>query len=118
MKNDAQIRIHDMLMAWGRNRAISDPPNDFPNQTAFARLIRNPGSANLSIAPLDEDEVQRIDREISSLRVKKERHWQVICLAYIEQLTDKRVGRRLRMSRSAARAIRQQAEHYLEAKLE
>ena len=110
--------IQDKLIAWGRGKAISDPPNGYPEQTPFARLIRNPGQANVGILPLDSEDQARIDAAVSAMKLTKPDHYEIICYAYIAQMRDDAIRHKVRRSKSWVRDIRRNAEHYLEGRLE
>ena len=96
---------------------MDDPPNGYPHEAPFARFIRNPGTANVSVQPLSDEEHQRIDLAVSDLKLKKPDHYQVIWLAYIKRLPDKRIGYVLKTSRSSVRNLRENAENWLDGKL-
>lgn len=109
--------IQELLIAWGRGRAIDDAPNGYPRQSAFARMA---GMGNVEQARLPDEEQLRVDGAVSDMKEKKPDHYAVICNAYIRGLPDSVSALRLRpkRSRSWVRNIRENAEHYLEAKLE
>lgn len=111
------MSIQLTLMAWSRGKAIDDAPNGI-RPPAWTKSIRNPGTANLSIPPLPDDEMMRVDYAISAMKHRKPKHHSVIVLYYLEHKGDKEVARRIRGSRTMARELRIAAEHYLEAKLD
>ena len=109
------MTIQDLLIAWGKGRSIHDAPNGYPSQTPTARLQ---AKCDIGIAPLPDDEQQRVDAAVSAMSLTKPTHYRVICFAYIDHKTDSIIGKKLRMSRSSAREASVAAEFYLEAKLD
>ena len=109
------MTIQDLLIAWGRSRSVNFPPNDFPPQSPFARLIARGG---IGLPPLPDEEVERIDRAVSSLKIKSQTKHDIIKLSYIFKLTDREIAREMNGSRSWVRTLRENAEHYLDGRLE
>jgi hypothetical protein len=105
------------LIAWGRGKAMNNAENGYPHQTPFSRLA---GAGDIGTAPLSDDDHIRIDAAVSSLKVRKPTHYKAIKYAYVKSLKDHQIGKRMkpRCSRSQARDIRMQAEHWLEGRLE
>ena len=113
------MHIQDLLIAWGSGKAINNPPNGYPSQTAFARFIAR---GNLSVAPLDPDTQLHVDHEVSNTKNTKPDHFKVINCAYVHRMGDGVIAREMRFdgarrSRSWVRLTRKAAEAYLEAKL-
>lgn len=119
--------IQDKLRAWGRRRAIDDPPNGYtiPN---WVEQIQNPGDQadRVSVIQITDDEHERVDRAIGDLKICKREHYQVIEYSYRFNLPDSKIAQRARWitdkgeerrSRSWVRAIRENAEHWLEGKI-
>ena len=115
----SDMHITYILRQWGKSKSIGWAPNGYPPMVPFANQIRNPGAANVSMPHLPDDLHLRVDREISDLlRKRKDDHYFVICLAYMEGKKDGQIAKELNRSRSWARTTRIAAEHYLEARLE
>ena len=114
------MSIQDLLIAWGRGRAMNDPPNGLPNQTTFARFI---SLGSISVPPLDPDYQGRIDAVVSRMKHSKPQHHKIIFCAYVNNLRDGAISKEMRFdgqrySRSWVRQTRKAAESYLEAKLD
>ena len=109
------MHIQDLLLAWGRGKAMNNATNGYPAQTPFSRLA---GAGDIGTAPLPDDEHIRIYAAVSSLKVRKGEHYKVIKCAYVKSMKDHQIARRLKCSRSHARDTRLQAEHWLEGRLD
>jgi hypothetical protein len=109
------MQIQDLLIAWGRGKAMNNAENGYPCQTPFSRLA---GAGDIGTAPLSDDDHIRIDAAVSGLKVRKIDHYKVIKCAYVKSMKDHQIAKRLKCSRSHARDTRLQAEHWLEGKLE
>lgn len=109
------MHIQDLLVSWGRGKAMNNAENGYPHQTPFSRLA---GAGDIGTAPLPDDDHIRIDAAVSSLKARKLDHYKVIKCAYIKNMKDHDIARRLRCSRSTARDTRLQAECWLEGRLE
>ena len=113
--------IQDLLTAWGKGRAISDPPNGYPSQAPFARLIAR---GNVGLPKLPDEAHGRVDGAVSDLRLKKPLHHAIIVKSYIGRLTDAQIARQISKaekrptSRSTVRGIRIAAEHWIEGRLD
>lgn len=112
------VNIQDKLILWGRGRAMDAPENGYPHQTTFARFIRSSGQATVKLPPLAEDEFARVDVEVSKMNLKKPDHYKAICLYYIDRMGDAKIARSMKTTRHFIKNLRENAEHYLEAKLE
>ena len=108
------MTIQDLLIAWGRNRALSDPPNGYP--TSILGRMMSKGTVSLPTLP-DED-VERVDAAVSQLRLKHTIKHEIIKLHYIHHRTDREIAKQMGGSRSWIRSLRENAEHYLEGKLD
>ena len=109
------MHIQDLLIAWGRGKAMNNAENGYPHQTPFSRLA---GAGTIGVAPLPDDEQIRIDAVVSSMKNTKPDHHKVIFCAYVLGMKDVRIAKKLKGSRSHAREIRLSAEAYLEGRLE
>lgn len=114
------MHIVDILVRWGRSQALSRANTGFPRQTPFARLAheRWAGLRGNQVECLDDDTHVLVDRAVSQIKVRDHDAWRSLCLCYIERKPDAVIGRRLKVSRQQATAIRQRAEHKLESMLE
>lgn len=110
------MTIQDLLIAWGKGRHLSEPPNGI-RPPGWTQQIRNPGTATVSIPPLDEENHAIVDAAVSALHRLKPDHHYVICLSYIQGLRDGQIARRIHVSKSTARNIREQAEHWVEGRV-
>jgi hypothetical protein len=110
--------IQEKLLAWGKGLAMQTAPNGYPPRSPYVADMRTSGRAMVRIAPLPDDEQQRIDGIVSGMKQTRPERYEVICLAYITRLRDHQIAQRIRASRHAAKEIRIAAEAYLEAKLE
>lgn len=114
------MAIQDTLIAWAKGKALNEAQNGYPRQSAFARYMLNPGDtadkAN-AVDPLGIDDHIRVDAAVSELRLSKPVHFQVICLAYLCRKRDVSIARILRTSRSSARALRENAEYWIDGRL-
>ena len=120
--------IQDVLMSWGRSRLITDAPNAH-KPPGWVNKIQSPGDqADRLAAPiLPEDEHVRVDAAVSELRNRKPDHYDVIVYSYQHGLPDQRIaekctwlstgGKLERRSRSWVRAIRENAEHWIEGRI-
>lgn len=111
------MAIQDVLQAWARGRAIDDAPNGV-KPPGWVQLIRNPGQAHHRAPILPDEEMIRIDREVSMLAIRKPNHHKAIVYAYLHHKRDGEIAKLMHGSRSWVRELRVAAEHYLEAKLE
>lgn len=109
------MNIQTLLAAWGKGKSIDSAPNDYPSQTPFARLI---AEGDIGMAPMSPDEHDRVDRIVSAMKHRKPAHHTIIFLAYVKNHKDAKIARLIKSSSSSVRSMRQNAEHYLEAKLE
>lgn len=116
--------IKILLQAWGRGRALNQAPNGYPPQSAFAKEMRQPGDgfAHNRLRLPDED-IKVIDAVISRLKIRKPDQHKVIVCAYARGMLDHQISKSqsfdgVTVSRSWVRAVRENAEHWLEAKLE
>jgi ribosomal protein S14 len=106
--------IQDMLIAWGKGAALWDAPNGYPSRSA---LVTMAGKGDIGVAGQSIGDHIRVDAEVSALRVKKPKHYIIVERCYRRGLSDTKIARRLKMSRSAVREMRIAAEYYLEARL-
>jgi len=114
------MSVQDTLIAWGRGKAMDKPENGFPSQAPFARFIVNPGDgADIAreIPPLDLDEHCKVDAVVSEMSRKKPHHFEIICLAYIGRKRDMTIAGALHYSRSTVRAMRENAEFWIDGRL-
>jgi len=111
------MAIQDVLQAWARGRAIDDAPNGV-KPPGWVQLIRNPGQAHHRAPILPDEEMIRIDREVSMLAIRKPNHHKAIVYCYLHHKRDGGIAKLMNGSRSWVRELRVAAEHYLEAKLE
>ena len=111
------MAIQDVLQAWARGRAMDDAPNGV-KPPGWVQLIRNPGQAHHRAPILPDEEIIRIDREVSLLAIRKPNHHKAIVYAYLYHKRDGEIAKLMHGSRSWVRELRVAAEHYLEAKLE
>jgi len=111
------MAIQDILQAWARGRAMDDAPNGV-KPPAWVQLIRNPGQAHHRAPILPDEEMIRIDREVSMLAIRKPNHHKAIVYAYLHHKRDGEIAKLMNGSRSWVRELRVAAEHYLEAKLD
>ena len=81
-------------------------------------MIRNSGQAHHRAPILPDEEMIRIDREVSLLAIRKPNHHKAIVYAYLYHKRDGEIAKLMHGSRSWVRELRVAAEHYLEAKLE
>jgi hypothetical protein len=109
--------IQDKLRAWARGKAMDEAPNDAKGP-GWTRSILNPGRATHRAPVMPEDEMIRVDREVTALRERKPGHYQVIVRYYLRHEQDREIAVAMRGSRTWVRELRVAAEHYLEAKLE
>lgn len=109
--------IKDLLIAWGRGRALSSAENGYPHQSAFARFIRNPGSANVVALPIPEDVFMAVDKAASELRTRRPGAHTIIVLAYIHRMSDAAIGRKQKCSRSTVRNAREAAENWIAGRI-
>ena len=107
--------IQDKLIAWGRGLAMNAPPNGFPSQSAFARVIAR---GSIKVPPLDAEEQERIDSVVSDMKHHKPEHYEIICYHYITLLRDGQIARKVKKSRTWVRETRIAGEHYIEAKID
>jgi hypothetical protein len=116
--------VQDLLIAWGRGRSINSAPNGYPPKAAFAVLISR---GNLNAAGYTEEELERVDRYVSDMKLKKPIHHAIIALHYVERMTDARTAHYLRKhgsedvrraKRTWVRETRLAAEHWIEGRLE
>ena len=120
--------IQDKLLAWGRSRLISSPPNAV-KPPGWVGQIQNPGEQadRLAMPPLGEDEHIRVDAAVSELKNRKPDHHRAIVCAYQYRMNDNELAKRWhwfdahgnpeRRSRSWVRSVRENAEHWLDGKL-
>lgn len=114
------MNIHDLLIAWGMGRALNDPPNDYPSMAPFARLMpqrrvliaRN--GERYHVEPLPIETHALVDAVISAMS-DREQH-DAIRLYYVEGKKDGAIARKLGRSKSGAREIRRNGEHYLKGR--
>lgn len=121
--------IQDILAAWGRARMIGDPPNGY-TAPHYTSQIQNPGEQadKARTAPLPDDDHIRVDVAVSALRSRKPDHYRVIYFAYQRGMPDSKIAEcsrwgdtnepKERRSRSWVRTIRENAEHWLDGRLE
>jgi DNA-directed RNA polymerase specialized sigma24 family protein len=108
--------IVTLLEAWGSSRRIDAASNGYPSQSPFVREMKPTGPRS-SRPTLPDDMHMELDYAVSSMRNRKPDHYAVIVFYYVEKMTDARIGRRMRVSRSTIRDTRKQAEHWLEGRM-
>jgi hypothetical protein len=113
--------IEYLLERWGRAKRLNHPQGlTYPSETPFARLVTT--SWSTGAAPLDDDAHVHLDRVISELKSKKPDHHEIIVRYYIEHDGDSRISRKAiggqRYSRYEIRAMRKNAEGWLESRLD
>ncbi len=110
--------VQTLLSAWGRSKTINDPGHiDYPHEAAFSVLSRQPGSWAINAADIDEDTYAKIDRAVSSLKMRGDYRHRVLVLFYINLKTDSKIGRILKLSRADVAALRCAAESWVESQL-
>lgn len=114
------MHIHDLLRSWGTGKRLNRAPNGYPAQTNFARFMLNPGDNNRPgerAVPLSDDLHISVDGAVSSMKLRKPLHFDVICRSYIGQQSDHEIGESIRKSRSTVRMVRESAEAWVESRL-
>ena len=109
------MSVVDTLLAWGRGRAINDPPNDYPRMAAFARLS---GRGDVGIAPLSIEEHEYVERVMLDLRERDANRFTVLRLIYVFRLSERQAAKAMKQTRSWVRETRIAAEGWVEAKLD
>ena len=122
--------VQDVLRAWGRSKAINEAPNGY-STSQLAKQMQSPGdSAEKAsiISPLTDDYHVLVDSVVSEMKPKKPDHHRVIVYAYRYGYSDDRIaryvtwaghgGKQEKRSRSWVRAMRENAEFWIEAKLD
>lgn len=108
-------------MAWGAGKAMNNAENGYPVQSPFARYMLNPGDSTDRVSwvpPISDDEHIRIDGVICSLGHKKPAHYEIICLHYLSRISDIKIARAIGIGKTSVRAMRENAEFWIEAKLD
>ena len=111
------MAIQDILQAWARGRALDDAPNGV-RPPGWTKSILNPGRATHRAPTLPDEDMIRVDREVSALAIRKPSHHKVIVYCYLHHKRDGEIAKLMHGSRSWVRELRVAAEHDLEAKLE
>lgn len=114
------MTIQDILMAWGKGKAMGAAENGYPSQAPFARFMLNPGDSaeKASFSPLlDPDQHCRVDAVVSEMRYRKPHHFEIICMAYIQRKRDAAIAKAKRESRSSIRNARENAEFWIDGRL-
>ena len=114
------MSIKDDLVGWAKGKAMNKAENGYPSQSAFARYMINPGdSAEVarSTPALGIDLHLKMDAVVSELGRNKPSHFEIICLSYLSCKPDAVIGRKMKMSRSSVRSMRENAEFWIEGRL-
>lgn len=121
--------IQDVLRAWGRWKPINRPQNGYTKPSIYTQMV-NPGDdADRYHTPeISEDFGAAVETAVNEMKAKKPTHHAVIVAAYLDGLMDYQVakhrkfpdqdGKLRSVSRSWVRTMRENAEHWLEAKLD
>jgi len=115
------VSIQDKLIAWGAGKALNQAENGYPKQTPFARYMLNPGDTTQrvsSVPPISDDEHIRIDGVICALGQRKPAHYEIICLHYLSKVSDIKIARVIGIGKTSVRSMRENAEFWIEAKLD
>ena len=115
------MSIKQTLEAWGSAKAIDKAPNGYPSINPIAKMM---GNGDVGMPPIDIDLHNRIDAIVSAMRETKPDHHRVLVTYYVKgQKSDSKVARALttrenKVTRGAVASLRNNAEGYVEAKLD
>ena len=113
--------IQDILMAWAKGKAMNAAENGYPHQTPFARYLVAPGDMADkagAVLPISDERHIIVDGVVSKLGQRKPAHYEIVCLHYLSRLSDRRIARVVGISASSTRNMRENAEYWIEAKLD
>ena len=113
--------IQDILMAWAKGKAMNAAENGYPHQTPFARYLVAPGDMADkagAVLPISDERHIIVDGIVSKLGQRKPAHYEIVCLHYLSRVSDRKVARIVGISPSSTRNMRENAEFWIEAKLD
>lgn len=117
--NQKPSDIRDILLWWGRSRAMSDAYHlDFPHKSPYSQDSRQSDQWSLKAVVLNDEHHALIDSAVSQLKTKGDNRWSAVVLSYVYRQLDREIGKHLGCSTTTARETRVAAENWLEAKLE
>lgn len=107
-----------LLASWGKERQIGDAYHlDYPHVSPYASEMRQSDRWSARMPSLPEDRHSQVDKVVSRLKSLGGHRHDAIVLCYIEGMNDRQIGKKLRMSKSSARTVRQAGENWIEGAL-
>lgn len=121
--DDLYGTVQELLIAWARWRWAGHGANvGFSSSAPIRRLMRTPGTANVSVAPIPEELACRVDLAVSQLKlrsdpVKGDYRWEVLTDSYLNGWPDSVIAKKRKISKSTARTARLAAENWIEGRV-
>lgn len=98
------------LQAWGRMRPVNSPPNGYPTQTPFARLM---GEGNVRASGVPLERLFQIDAAVGALTARSSQQRAILDYYYRHGLYDHQIAERMHISRSKVLGQRKIAENFI-----
>lgn len=111
-----RIDVKSVLILWGGYVRFTDCKG-YPTMQAFMRESPQERTKRLYLVRLDDDTLEKVDRQMRKLQANDKRQFDILFLKYVSGFENKQVWQKLSLSKGVFENELRLAERYVEGAL-